>query len=99
MGIPYREDGDIDVYYQRRNEMLDIDKIPAPMLKVFRNECDYTDDEIASWNAVTALDNWLEWEGIIGYTDIIVRHLDALRRAEDKGQLNFNADTEVTRIE
>ncbi len=90
----------IGVYYhKRRNEMLDIKKIPPSMLKVFRKEFDCTDDEIASWNAVTALDNWLEWEGIIGYTDIIVKHLDALRRAEDKGQLNFNADTSVTRVQ
>lgn len=75
----------IGVYYhKRRNEMLDLNKIPAPILKVLRNECDYTDDQIADWNPVTALDAWLEWEGIIGYTDIIVRHLDALRKAEVK---------------
>jgi hypothetical protein len=62
--------------------VLDTNKIPPAILKVFRNQCDYTEDQIAEWNAVTALDAWLEWEGIIGYTDIIVRHLDALRNAE-----------------
>ena len=74
----------IGTHYQRRNDMLDLNKIPKPILKVLRNECDYTDDQIADWSAVTALDAWLEWEGIIGYTDIIVGHLDALRASEVK---------------
>jgi hypothetical protein len=62
--------------------MIDISKIPAAILKVFRNECEYTDEEMAGWTAEEMLDAWLEWEGIIGYTDHIVRNLDAFRKAE-----------------
>jgi hypothetical protein len=72
--------------------VLQVNKIPMSMLKVFRNEFGWSDSKIADADPEDLLDAWLEWEGIIGYTNLIVGHLDDLREAEIGLQITVPPD-------
>lgn len=67
---------------------MDISRIPTYILSNL-HERGHTDEQIATMTPEEALDEFLNWEGIIGYTGRIVGALDALRAAETKKSSAF----------
>ena len=49
---------------------------------VDESEGDYTREELEAMSKVQLLDAYLTWEGIIGYTDDIIEHIEAIYEVE-----------------
>lgn len=51
----------------------------TPKLQDLKNElidyCEYTEEEVAEMNRYEMVDNWLKYNGIIGFTDDIIKVL------------------------
>lgn len=62
---------------------LDISRMNSTVLRRLI-EAGHSTTEIAAMSAEEALDIWLRYEGIIGWTQSIVDMLDGLRKSEDK---------------
>lgn len=67
--------------------MLDIDSIPDNVLTDILENKELPDDEtgyteVAKLSARDAFDSFLNWNGIIGYTDKLIIALDGLRKSE-----------------
>ena len=63
--------------------MIDVTKLPPEIVYKIAVALDIRPYEaIGKLTAHEALDGWLKYEGIIGWTDSILRMVDALRAAE-----------------
>ena len=49
---------------------------------VDESEGDYTREELEAMSKVQLLEAYLTWEGIIGYTDDIIEHIEAIYEVE-----------------
>lgn len=63
--------------------MLNLDLIPSDVMDNLLNR-KLSEEQIANLTPTEALNEYLAWEGIQGYTDSIVEVLDGLRDAEIK---------------
>ncbi|MFA5037202.1 MAG: hypothetical protein WC479_08515 [Candidatus Izemoplasmatales bacterium] len=63
--------------------MIDISQVPVGVLETINNATE-GGREIENMTPKEALNLYLKWHGIIGYTDQIVDALDSLRAAEVK---------------
>lgn len=59
---------------------MDINKIPAHILKDLRERC--SDEEIKGCSAEYLFDEYCMWHGLIGWGGSLITTLDALRDAE-----------------
>lgn len=61
---------------------LNLDRIPTDVLDDLLERVDDDRDKIAQMSVREAFNEWLVWNGIIGYTRKIISALDNLRAAE-----------------
>lgn len=82
--------------------MLDLNKIPSPILADLRDSqgvdatSEAIDPQLASLSPREALNMYLDYHGIIGYTDTILRAISAFGDAEVKPEVKYMAH-EVTK--
>jgi len=56
---------------------MDLDKIPNSVRETLDIDCHISEDRLKLMEWEDVLREWLEWEGIIGYTSLIVKIVKA----------------------
>jgi hypothetical protein len=61
---------------------LDVDKLPERVRRDLLDRADYSREEVQEMSPGSAFEAWLEWHGIIGYTELILEAVNGIYRAE-----------------
>lgn len=77
--------------------MIDIKLIPTHLLKTLRADCEMTDESIERSSPFQLLDKIMEWEGIIGFTNMIIDAYDDFNEAVIAEPVGESDDTKLIR--